>query len=182
MGTENKLTYYAICSLAAKNRFDLIPSGYKIKWLFDVKPHKVIDMKLIGECIEFTNNDFAKPDEIKITGEYIVYVPSPNLTCLDDVEEVLEYGSVCLRTDFVLTELKFIYNNEKSMSMLNPYIARNFGYYGREPIKKSDVAFNAEIIMGKTQLQVFNALLKTYKFDDSNAVVDFDYDYFLLKV
>lgn len=182
MEHERKLTYYKLCLLLKQGKFEEIPSGYKIKWVGGNEPNKVLDTEILGSNMKFTNNDFAVPEKIKIVGTYSVHVPSPFIALADE-EELLDFGDVWVSTDFTLTELKFMYENESSVAMLHPYIARHFGYYGREPIKKKDIVFSADFDLGNSELKVFNAMIKTYESDENNAVViDFIYDYFLLIV
>ena len=108
---ENKLTYWYICSLAAQGRFNEIPSGYNIIWL-GPQPQKVFDHEVDGECIKITQNEFAIPNKIKVSGEYTVKVPEPS--SIITTEKPCEFGDIWIITVFTLTELKFIYETKEN--------------------------------------------------------------------
>ena len=171
---NNKLTYYQICLLASQGNFGAIPSEYKIKWFCDNKPHRVIDLEVNGDCVKLEK--FANPDKVKISGEYVVHVPSPIYIYIDDVNELEEYGVVCLKTDFILSELKFIYESEESAKRLNDYI----GPFAEKKKKKESVVFNIDINLHPSILKVYNAFPIECSFCEDNAIVNLNYDYFTI--
>lgn len=173
---EEKLTYHHICSLAAQGRFDEIPSGYNIKWVGGVEPHKVNDFEADSKSITFTRGEFAIPDKIKISGEYVAFVPSPPF---DD--EPLDYGDVFVKTDFVLNDIEFIYTEEFSRIKVRPYIALNFGYFENRLVKKSEVTFSFEVCIGNTKFEVFNGMMGQFVDEVEKSVAYINYDYFIVK-
>lgn len=172
-----KLTYYQICSLAAQGRFNEIPSGYNIVWL-GPEPHKALDTKVDGDKLTIIGDKFAKPDMVKVSGEYSVKVPSPY--SIPENNKPVEYGNVYINTVFTLTELKFLYEKEENIIMLKPYLATYFDLItGRQTLTKPDVAFDIELIIPWAKLEVKNLMIKSYTGDTVN-VVDFDFDYQLI--
>lgn len=167
-----KLTYYQICSLAAQGRFSEIPSEYNIVWL-GPEPHKCLEAKVNGENLTIIGNKFAKPDKIKVSGEYSVNVPSRYL-CIS--EKPLEYGIVCIDTVFSITELKFFYEKEENIISLKPYLY-TYRVTERQSLK-SDVAFDIELKLPGANLEVKNIIIKSFELDNNTvSVIDFDFDY-----
>lgn len=177
IGIQRKLTYYQICSLAAQGRFDEIPSEYTIEWIGN-EPCEVFDFETEGECVCFSNGDFAIPDKIHVSGAYIVDVPQPVYDEFGDIE-VVEYGTVAIKTYFVLSEIKFIYTEEKSRIESYKYAQKSMGLDG-EPVRKSNIAFDANINFNGNNLAIYRMMMTQYNSDESKAVADFVYDHFFI--
>ena len=163
-----KLTYYQICNLIQQGREDEIPSGYNIVWTTP-KPQKLFDVEIPGERIIVNGNDFPSPTKAYVSGEYEVIIP---VHIIED--ELLDFGTITLHTNFSLSKLKFEYEHQYDILS---WINKKYPY--NDVIKKSDCVFNATLIIGDTTLtkiNVFNAL--PIALEDN--IVDIEYDWFEL--
>ncbi len=164
-----KLTYYQICSLIQQGREDEIPSGYNITWMTP-KPQKLFDVEIPGERITVNGNDFPSPTKAYVSGEYEFIIPGYMVS----TDELLDFGTIALHTNFSLSKLKFEYEHQYDILS---WINRKYPY--NDVIKKSDCVFNTTLIIGDTTLtkiNVFNALPITLE----DNIVDIEYDWFEL--
>ena len=162
-----KLTYYQICNLIGQGREDEIPSGYNIVWTTP-KPQKLFDDEIPGERITVNGNDFPSPTKAYVSGEYKVIIP---IHIIED--EFLDFGTVFLHTNFLLSKLKFEYEHQYDILS---WINRKYPYNDKNAIKKSDCVFNATLIIGDTTLtniNVFNAFPTILE----DNIVDIKYDW-----
>ena len=161
-----KLTYTQICNLIQQGREDEIPSGYNIVWTTP-KPQKLFDIELPAERISVNGNDFPSPIKAYVSAEYEFIIPIHTI----GNDDVLDFGTVFLHTNFSLSKLKFEYEHQYDiMHWINNKYPNNVA------IKKSDCMFNATLIIGDTPLakiNVFNALPITLE----DNVADITYDY-----
>lgn len=177
MGIQRKLTYYQICNLASQGRFDEIPSEYTIEWIGN-EPCEVFDFETEGESVCFSNGNFAMPDKIHISGAYMVDVPQPVYNEFGDIE-LVDYGPVAIKTYFVLSEIKFIYTETKSMFEAYKYAKKCMGIDG-EPVRKSDIAFDAHINFNFNNLSIYRMMMTQYDSNESKIVANFVYDHFFI--
>lgn len=162
-----KLTYYQICNLIQQGREDEIPSGYNIVWTTP-KPQKLFDVETPGERIIVNGNDFPSPTKAYVSGEYEVIIP---VHIIED--ELLDFGTITLHTNFSLSKLKFEYEHQYDILS---WINRKYPYNDKNVIKKSDCVFNATLIIGDTTLtkiNVFNAFPTILE----DNIVDIKYDW-----
>ena len=161
-----KLTYYQICKLIQQGRENEIPSGYNIVWTTP-KPQKLFDIEIPGERITVNGNDFPSPTKAYVSGEYTLIIPG-NIFSTD---KLLDFGTVYLKTNFVLSKLKFEYEYPYDiMSWMNAKFI-----YG-EATKKSDYVFNTTLIIGDTTLTKINVYNAWPNMLDDNCV-DIVYDW-----
>ena len=161
-----KLTYYQICNLIGQGREDEIPSGYNIAWMTP-KPQKLFDVEISGERIAVNGNDFPSPTKAYVSGEYEVIIPG----YIVNTDELLDFGTIALHTNFSLSKLKFEYEHQYDILS---WINRKYPY--NDVIKKSDCVFNATLIIGDTTLtniNVFNAFPTILE----DNIVDIKYDW-----
>lgn len=177
MGIQRKLTYYQICNLAAQGRFDEIPSEYTIEWIGN-EPCEVFDFETEGECVCFSNGNFAVPDKIHVSGVYMVDVPQPVYDEFGNIE-LVEYGPVAIKTYFVLSEIKFIYTETESRIEAYKYAKKCMGIDG-EPVRKSDIAFDANIKFNGNNLSIYRMMMTQYDSNENKIVANFIYDHFLI--
>ena len=163
-----KLTYYQICNLIQQGREDEIPSGYNITWMTP-KPQKLFDVEIPGERIIVNGNDFPSPTKAYVSGEYEVIIPGYMVS----TDELLDFGTVFLHTNFSLSKLKFEYEHQYDILS---WINRKYPYNDKNAIKKSDCVFNVTLIIGDTTLtniNVFNAFPTILE----DNIVDIKYDW-----
>ena len=166
MGAE-KLTYIQICNLIQQGREDEIPSGYNIVWTTP-KPQKLFDIELSGERISVNGNDFPSPIKAYVSAEYEFIIPIHAI----GNDDVLDFGTITLCTQFSLSKLKFEYEHQYDISS---WINRKYSY-NKYAIKKSDCVFNATFMIEDTTLtkiNVFNAL--PIALEDN--IIDIEYDW-----
>ena len=163
-----KLTYYQICNLIKQGREDEIPPGYNITWMTP-KPQKLFDVEISGERITVNGNAFPSPTKAYVSGEYEVIIPG----YIVNTDELLDFGTITLHTNFSLSKLKFEYEHQYDILS---WINRKYPYNDKNAIKKSDCVFNATLMIGDTTLtkiNVFNAL--PIALEDN--IVDIEYDW-----
>ena len=163
-----KLTYYQICNLIQQGREDEIPSGYKITWMTP-KPQKLFDVEIPGERITVNGNDFPSPTKAYVSGEYQVIIPG----YIVNTDELLDFGTIALHTNFSLSKLKFEYEHQYDILS---WINKKYPYNDKNVIKKSDCVFNTTLMIGDatlTKINVFNAL--PIALEDN--IVDIEYDW-----
>ena len=161
-----KLTYYQICNLIGQGREDEIPSGYNIVWTTP-KPQKLFDVEIPGERITVNGNDFPSPTKAYVSGEYEFIIPGYMVS----TDELLDFGTIALHTNFSLSKLKFEYEHQYDILS---WINKKYPY--NDVIKKSDCVFNATLIIGDTTLtkiNVFNAFPTILE----DNIVDIKYDW-----
>ena len=189
MQEKEKLSYYHICRLARLGAFNEIPDGYNIIWSNGIPPHKVLDERIESQSITFVRNNFALPDFMRITGEYVVHVPKPYDEESDkELFSELEYGDVFIQTYFELTAIKFIYLGEEQSNCVKPYIdSITESITGRSGfIRKEDMTFdiNFQMIDGTGHLK--SLMIESVTSDNqeqtnnqsSETVVEFIYDFY----
>lgn len=172
--SKKKLSYYAICLLAAQNRLDLIPDDYKIEWACDIRPGKVLDEHIAPEDLQMNRNSFPMPDDVRISGSYSVVVPDPYE---EGTEELLDFGPVLIRTKFWFDKIDFYYYDsvgvmqvqEETERIINMLTNRT-GY-----MRKEDYTFDAEFSIPIGTCKLYN-LMVTGVDDDTFTHVYLDCD------
>ena len=155
-----KLTYLQICRLVESGRKNEIPSGYNLIWV-SPEPQELFDFEISGENI-VVDNGFPNPSKALVIGEYHI-IPSD----IKSKTELLNFGDVYLRTNFILSKLIFEYDNTREIRMwMNDKETKH-------PIKKSDTVFNTTLISNIVKIEVFNVCPQALV--DNRVILEYDW-------
>ena len=168
MNISKKLNYYQICSLLAQGKKSEIPESYNIIWLNDIEPHKVFDERISNNKLKFVRNTFIVPDAISVSGEYQIIMPHPSYDLNENSSlQLLDYGDVLVRTQFLLDKLDFYFYDLHQKSYIESYINQITDSL-RSYVRKSDLTFDISLEMTCGNVEVYNVLMESLTYGDED--------------